>query len=81
MVQRKPVACDIYGIAERLSGFTVSGELGLGHRHSLISVSHRTVLYPSWRLHASFHFASLNTARSRGSRLGTHQSSAPCVTS
>ncbi len=31
MVQRKPVACDIYNIAERLRGFTVIGEMGHGH--------------------------------------------------
>lgn len=30
-VQRKTIACNNYGIAVRLRGFTVSGELGLSH--------------------------------------------------
>lgn len=31
VVQRKTIACNNYGIAVRLHGFIVSGDLGLGH--------------------------------------------------
>lgn len=40
MVQRKPITCNIYGIGERLRGFRVSGELGLGHVDTLAIAIH-----------------------------------------
>lgn len=40
MVQRKPIACKIYGIDERLRGFTVRGESGIGHVDTMAIAVH-----------------------------------------